>query len=89
MWICEHRWRQIYSMVQFRSIVGDNSSVENWWDNGAYQIAFSRGNKAFVAFNLESDKEFRQRLQTGLPSGIYCDIISGEIKGNITWLMIY
>lgn len=71
-------------MVQFRSVAGNKSSVENWWDNGGYQIAFSRGDRAFVAFNLESDKEFRQRLQTGLSPGIYCDIISGEIKGKIT-----
>lgn len=21
-WVCEHRWRQIYNMVEFRNIVG-------------------------------------------------------------------
>ena len=21
-WVCEHRWRQIYSMVEFRNVVG-------------------------------------------------------------------
>lgn len=51
-WICEHRWRQIYSMVAFRNQAG-NSALSNWWDNGGNQIAFCRGNAGFVAFNNE------------------------------------
>jgi hypothetical protein len=43
-WICEHRWRQIYNMVRFRNIA-EFESVQNWWDNGNDQIAFSRGDK--------------------------------------------
>jgi alpha-amylase len=43
-WICEHRWRQIYNMVRFRN-TAEGQSVQNWWDNGNNQIAFSRGNK--------------------------------------------
>ena len=37
-------------MVQFRNAAG-NSAVQNWWDNGNNQIAFSRGNVAFIAIN--------------------------------------
>ena len=43
-WICEHRWRQIYNMVRFRNTAA-GQSVQNWWDNGENQIAYSRGNK--------------------------------------------
>lgn len=49
-WICEHRWRQIMHMVEFRNLV-DGTDVNNWWDNQQHQIAFSRGNKGFIAIN--------------------------------------
>lgn len=39
-------------MVAFRNAVRD-TRVENWWDNGLNQIAFSRGNKGFIAINAE------------------------------------
>lgn len=68
-------------MVQFRNIAG-NEPVQNWWDDGNYQIAFSRGNKAFVAINIENGKQLQNQIRTGLPAGRYCDIISGTIKGK-------
>lgn len=46
-WICEHRWKPIVNMVQFRNEVG-NETIENWWDNGYHQIAYSRGNKGIL-----------------------------------------
>ncbi|XP_012219815.1 alpha-amylase 2 [Linepithema humile] len=75
-WVCEHRWPQIYHMVQFRNIV-KNESLDNWWSNGNNQIAFSRGAKGFVAFNINGD--LHERLQTGLPAGTYCDVITGSV----------
>nr|CAD7395053.1 unnamed protein product [Timema cristinae] len=81
-WVCEHRWRQIYNMVKFRNIVR-GTSVKNWWDNRSKQIAFCRGNKGFIAFNDELNTVFRQHLQTCLPSGTYCDIISGSKLGDV------
>jgi alpha-amylase len=77
-WICEHRWRQIYNMVRFRNTAA-SQTVQNWWDNGNNQIAFSRGNKAFIAINND-DFALNQALQTGLPQGQYCDIISGYLE---------
>ena len=32
-WICEHRWRQIFNMVDFHNAARDQR-VTNWWDNG-------------------------------------------------------
>ncbi|XP_054166785.1 alpha-amylase-like [Oppia nitens] len=82
-WICEHRWSQIYNMVKFRN-VAVNEPVANWWDFGD-QIAFSRGNKAFIAINNDNSKPINQLLKTGLPGGTYCDIISGNlIDGKCT-----
>ena len=79
-WICEHRWRQIYSMVEFRSVV-DGTTMTNWWDNGNNQIAFSRGSKGFVAINNEGS-DLNQSLQTGMPAGSYCDVISGKLENG-------
>lgn len=75
-WVCEHRWRQTYNMVRFHNLViGHN--ITNWWDNGFHQIAFSRGKVGFIAINNE-DFLLDSMLQTGLPAGVYCDVLSCE-----------
>ncbi|XP_076082685.1 alpha-amylase-like [Mytilus galloprovincialis] len=79
-WVCEHRWRQIFNMVAFRNVVM-GTNMQHWWDNGNYQIAFSRGNKGFIAINLETS-DINRNLQTGLPQGTYCDVISGSYDGS-------
>nr|XP_020006679.1 pancreatic alpha-amylase-like isoform X3 [Castor canadensis] len=75
-WVCEHRWRQIRNMVIFRNVV-DGQPFSNWWDNGSNQVAFGRGNRGFIVFNND-DWSFSSTLQTGLPAGTYCDVISGD-----------
>jgi alpha-amylase len=67
-------------MVRFRNSVGDER-VTNWWDNGRNQIAFSRGNRGFIAINND-DHLLSARLQTGLSQGMYCDVISGNIENG-------
>jgi alpha-amylase len=81
-WVCEHRWHQIKEMIKFRNDVG-TGWVLNWWDNGSNQIAFSRGNRGFIVFNGQYGVDLRQALQTGLPSGTYCDIATGSKAGNL------
>lgn len=80
-WICEHRWRQIYNMIGFRNaVVG--TQFNDWWDNGNQQISFCRGGRGFIAFNLDS-YDYNREMQTCLPTGTYCDVISGSlIKGT-------
>lgn len=78
-WICEHRWRQIYNMIRFTNVV-KNTTLNNWWSNGDQQIAFCRGDKGFIAFTNWGD--LKQTLQTCLPSGIYCDVISGTVDSD-------
>lgn len=71
-WICEHRWDSIANMVAFRNVT-DGSGVSHWWDNGNNQIAFSRGNKGFVAINREGGTLART-FSTGLPDGNYRNV---------------
>lgn len=73
-WVCEHRWPQVYRMVEFRNIAS-GQKMTNWWDNNGNQIAFSLGDKAFVSFTIASD--INTSIQTGLTGGTYCDVISG------------
>ena len=49
----------------------EGQPVSNWWDNGNNQIAFSRGDKGFVAINNESGSLVAS-VQTSLPAGEYC-----------------
>ncbi|XP_014211520.1 alpha-amylase B-like [Copidosoma floridanum] len=83
-WVCEHRWPEIQGMLRFRNDVGP-AVFANWWSNGNNQIAFSRGNRGFIAFNGQYGIDLSQELQTGMPAGKYCDVISGSnVNGRCT-----
>ncbi|MER6173778.1 carbohydrate-binding module family 20 domain-containing protein [Streptosporangium sp. NPDC001681] len=76
-WTCFHR--QMSGMVGFnRAVAG--TSVGNWYDNGNNVIAFSRGNKGWVAINNESGSVTRT-FSTGLPAGTYSNDVGG---GTVT-----
>jgi alpha-amylase len=74
-WVCEHRDRAIAHMVGFRRAVA-GTDLNHWWDNGANAIAFSRGNRGFVAISLETTP-LTATIPSGLPAGTYCEILSG------------
>ncbi len=57
--------------------------MANWQQGNSNQIAFSRGNKAFIAFNRESSSYWKVTLYTGMPAGVYCNII-GDINADNT-----
>lgn len=80
-WVCEHRWRQTVNMVAFKNTV-ENTVVGSWWDNGDNQIAFSRGNRGFIAFNGQYRVDLSQTIQTQLTAGVYCDLASGSKVGS-------
>uniref|UniRef100_A0A3B4DIW4 Alpha-amylase n=1 Tax=Pygocentrus nattereri TaxID=42514 RepID=A0A3B4DIW4_PYGNA len=79
-WVCEHRWPQIINMVIFRN-VANGEPLSNWWDNGSNQIAFGRGSRGFIVINND-DRSLDATLNTGLPGGTYCDVISGQKQGS-------
>ncbi|CAH1391971.1 unnamed protein product [Nezara viridula] len=86
-WVCEHRWRQIYNMVAFANVV-KGTGVNDWWTNGNDQVAFCRGDKGFIAINGESG-DLDADLQTCLPPGNYCDVVSGQKQdGRCTGITI-
>ncbi|XP_022105424.1 uncharacterized protein LOC110987206 [Acanthaster planci] len=75
-WVCEHRWTAVKNMIGFRN-TSNGEPLVNWWSNNKQQVAFGRGDKAFIVLNNE-DKSFSEFLYTGLPVGEYCDIIDGD-----------
>lgn len=79
-WVCEHRWRQIRNMVGFRNVAA-GQPVSNWWDNGGNQIAFGRGDKAFIAINNDYSY-LSAKLATGMTQGEYCNIILGDFDSS-------
>jgi len=82
-WVCEHRWPVVKAMVEWRSMAMD-SPLRHWWTDGQRQIAFSRADRAFIAINDDHSKTLDEQLQTGLPAGVYCDVISGGLADGCT-----
>ena len=80
-WICEHRWRQTYAMIDFMNTV-HGTNITHWWDNDKNQIAFSRDNKGFIVFNLNDGNIQKEMIKTGLSAGVYCDVITGDRIGT-------
>ncbi len=76
-WVCEHRDPVIAAMVRFRHTVA-GTEIRDWWDNGANAIAFGRGDRGFVAINLETGPVSLD-VPTSLAPGTYCDLLSGGL----------
>jgi alpha-amylase len=79
-WVCEHRDPAIARMIAFRRAVA-GTTITGWWDNGAMAIAFSRGDRGFVALNLE-DTTVRVDATTPVPAGSYCDALTGGLAAG-------
>uniref|UniRef100_A0A671SD40 alpha-amylase n=1 Tax=Sinocyclocheilus anshuiensis TaxID=1608454 RepID=A0A671SD40_9TELE len=72
-----HLWGQLgMNMVTFRNVVNGQPLSTSW-----KEIAFSRGNKGFIVINND-DWALNVTLNTGLPKGTYCDVISGDKSGG-------
>ncbi len=79
-WVCEHRDPAILGMVGFRRAVA-GTPIADWWDNGANAIAFSRGDRGFVAINMEATA-LPLDVATRLPAGTYCDALTGQPRNG-------
>ncbi len=79
-WVCEHRDPYLRNMVRFRRVVA-GADVNHWWDDGDNAIAFSRGNRGFVAINRQ-DATVATTISTGVPPGTYCDLLTGGLSGT-------
>jgi alpha-amylase len=82
-WVCQHRWGNIANMVAYRRHTvgacreGGETSVDNWWADGRNRIAFGCADRGFVVINADGGR-LTQRLQTGLPAGRYCNVLSND-----------
>ncbi|HWC75582.1 MAG TPA: alpha-amylase family protein [Gemmatimonadales bacterium] len=74
-WVCEHRDPYIRNMVGFRHLVA-GTDINHWWDDGADAIAFTRGDKGFVAIN-DGASTVDTTISTGMASGTYLDLLTG------------
>jgi alpha-amylase len=85
-WECQHRGRAIRNMVGFHNATKADSTVSNWWSDGANAIAFGRGPaggaNGWIAINNGSGPLSGHAFATGLPAGTYCDIIHGDSQGG-------
>ena len=79
-WICIDRDQSVANMVSWHNSVGA-APIANWWDDRANLIAFSRGNKGWITINNGPAAQTRS-FSTGLPRGVYCDIISSASFSN-------
>ncbi len=77
-WVCTDRTPGVANMVGWHNAVGD-APVANWYDDGVNLIAFSRGDKGWIAINNETSAQTKT-FATGLGMGVYCDIIHGAIN---------
>ncbi|MGW7351134.1 alpha-amylase family glycosyl hydrolase [Streptomyces sp. NPDC054784] len=81
-WTGMHARPGITGMVGFRNAVGD-AELTDWWAEGG-ALAFSRGDRGFVALNA-GDGELRRTFTTSLPGGTYCNVAKaapGDCAGD-------
>jgi len=92
VWDFIHYWGDIANMVAFRNYTV-SQPVANWtigtatYGSGTYgtnsnQVAFSRGGVGWVAINNDPNNAWSGTVQTGLPSGTYCNVIHGLSNGT-------
>lgn len=81
-WDFIHRWTEISNMVGFRAATA-GQGVANLATGTRNQIAFSRGDKGFVAINNDT-AAWNATLATGLPPGTYCNVVNGLLNAART-----
>lgn len=76
-WNCQQRWTPIRGMIAFHNYAY-GTKVSDWQEKGSDVIAFSRGEKAFIAMNNE-DKSVTEEFETSMPNGDYCDVYGSQV----------
>jgi alpha-amylase len=70
-------------MVGFHNATRADPTVGNWWSDGANAIAFSRGTNGWIAIDNGSGAVGSRTFSTGLPAGVYCDVIHGDYNATV------
>ncbi|OLB79774.1 MAG: alpha-amylase, partial [Actinobacteria bacterium 13_2_20CM_2_71_6] len=79
-WTCLDRVTGVANMVGWHNQVA-GAPVANWYDDAVNLIAFSRGDKGWIALNNHTAAQTRT-FATGLRRGTYCDIIHGSVANG-------
>ncbi|KAJ3358620.1 hypothetical protein HDU91_005161 [Kappamyces sp. JEL0680] len=81
-WVCQHRWSDVFPLVQIRKFVGD-TKISDIFTNGkgSNQIYWNYAGKAFVAINSAQGSQTSQNMantvSTTLSPGTYCNMVYG------------
>ena len=73
-WNCEQRWTSTRGLIAFHNYVG-KAALTDWQDDGDNNIAFSRGDKGFIAINNDTESK-DVTYTTTLADGVYCNVYS-------------
>lgn len=85
---CAHRWTAIRGMIKWRDAAGADQISHGAYtrvSGASYVLRLNRGGN-WVAMN-PTEKPLKAKLNTYLPAGKYCDVISGgpkPVKSNKT-----
>lgn len=75
-WQCTQRITLIRGMIGFYNAVR-GTKVTNWQDDDDNNVAFSRGNKGFLAINNTENPQ-KVSYKTDLPDGEYCNVYESK-----------
>ena len=78
--VCTEAWTAIAGMLEFRGVAGDAVRLPSVGEGGVY--GFERDSRALLLTNATAI-EREAAVETGLPDGTYCDVISGG-RGPVT-----
>jgi alpha-amylase len=75
-WICQHRLESTARMIEFRHAVGALETREVYQSGKLY--GFARGDRGYFMVNVSKYSEAEFQVTTGLPDGVYRDMLSGS-----------
>jgi alpha-amylase len=87
-WLHEHRMPVIAQLVELRNVgwgkvnPSSHTMVDNWWQHNTYpnMIGFGRGGMAYVVINGDRVITLIADIDTHLPAGTYCDVVTGHVN---------
>ncbi|KAK3879151.1 hypothetical protein Pcinc_016259 [Petrolisthes cinctipes] len=79
-WVCEHRWPPIVGMVEFRNAAA-NTTRTSFEILASGCLVLNRGEQGFFA--MCPDGVMDEVVNTGLPEGQYCDVVSSSCNTTL------
>ncbi|MFB4295272.1 alpha amylase C-terminal domain-containing protein [Actinomadura sp. NTSP31] len=80
-WQCITQSTGVKGMVGWHNATASATAVSNFTATAGDVIGFSRGAKGWVGLNASSGAS-TATYTTGLPDGVYCDVITGGAKAD-------